>query len=68
MNIVCLLNGATAVRERSSDEIDVQPCGCASTPIRWMQMCREHGEPCEALHVQARTDHDRNDAIRELTS
>lgn len=70
MNVVCLLNGATTVRERDSEGTTVLKCGCAYTdaPSRWAQMCREHGEPCEALHVQARADHDRDDAIRELTS
>jgi hypothetical protein len=70
MNIVCLLNGSAAVRERDSEGTSVAGCGCAYTdsPSRWLQMCREHGEPCEALHVQAQSDRDREAAIRELTS
>jgi len=67
MNVVCLLHGAV-VRERSSEEVEVLPCGCASTPTHWQQLCREHGAPCEALHVRARNDHDRDDAIKELIS
>lgn len=70
MNLVCLLNGSVAVRERGSEGTTVLECGCAYTdsPSRWAQMCREHGAPTEALHVRARADHEREASIKELTS
>lgn len=68
MSIICLVNGAHEVRERSSEDVDVQPCGCASTSSRWLQMCRVHAELHQMLHVQARKDHDREAAIKELIS
>jgi len=65
--IILFLHGSG---ERGSEGMTVLECGCAYTdsPSRWAQMCRTHGEPTEALHIQARIDHERNDAIRELTS
>jgi hypothetical protein len=67
-SIVCLLNGFTSVRERASEGITLFKCGCAHTDTHWIQLCREHGEPDEALHVQALQEHDTAAMIRELTT
>ncbi len=39
---VHLLNDTLAPRVKSSDGCTVQPCGCASTDTRWLQLCETH--------------------------
>lgn len=68
MSVVCLVNDSTTVRERGSDGVDVLECGCASTGTRWLQQCREHAGEQETIRVRWKADHDRDAAIRELTS
>jgi hypothetical protein len=67
VNIVCVNPGIHEVRERSSEDVTVLPCGCASSERAWHQLCREHGEPTWRLHFEAAAEHDRA-AVEELTS
>lgn len=55
--MIHLLNGATEVRVRSSEEVTVLLCGCAHTPTRWLQMCDADYQPDHALHLQAQAEH-----------
>lgn len=68
MSIVCLLNDSPGARERNSEERAVQECGCASSPTRWLQMCREHGTLSENLHQAAAAEHRLAASIKELTT
>lgn len=66
--IVCLLNGSHAVRERTTEAVTVLPCGCGHTDVMWVQMCREHGAPCQELHELAQRDHATEAYVKELIS
>lgn len=39
--MIRLLNGNKIARVKSSDGVEVLPCGCASTERKWIQMCEE---------------------------
>jgi hypothetical protein len=61
--MIHLLNGTTQARIKSSDEVTVQPCGCAHTDVMWLQMCDPHFQADNALRRAAQEDR----AIRSLT-
>lgn len=58
--MIHLLNGATEIRERSSEAVTVLPCKCAHTNGEcqtWVQMCDEDYTEDHALHESARLNH-----------
>lgn len=68
--IVCLINGSTTVRSRETEGTNILECGCAYSdwPYMWTQMCKPHCIESDTLHAKARADHDRAEAVKELTS
>lgn len=37
---------------------DKQPCGCVHDGRQWLTMCDTHRQETDALHAQARQDHE----------
>lgn len=52
-----LLNGNKSARVRSSEGVDVRPCGCASDAVAWLQLCDAHHAEWHAMHAAAQLAH-----------